>query len=126
MTLSDRLRKVYRSNCNSMEEFANRIGVSKSSVEKWIQQGAIPRLDKLKKISEEFQVDLIWLQTGISNDREREIPSKKSKSCAEKDKEILLLKARLKDKEEIIQSLRDQVQLYKEKLGEDFGLSKQA
>jgi len=126
MSLKERIRQVYRRNCNSIPEFATKIGVSKSSVDKWLSGQTEPRTDKLKKISDEFGVDLVWLQTGISETNGQEISTVKCESCTEKGKEIKQLEARLKDKEEVIQALRDQLNMYRQQLDENADKSKLA
>ena len=125
MSLSDRLRKVYRRNCNSMSEFAELIGVSKSSVEKWIHQGVYPRKDKLKRISKTFNVSMEWLEYGIESTKEKNSNSDYV-DCAEKDRIIQQLEEKIRDKEEIIASLREQIKMYKQQLDEYADKSKRA
>ena len=54
--IGDRIYSLRKKLGLSQEEFANRIGVSRQVVSKWEMNQVIPLTDKLKKISEEFNI----------------------------------------------------------------------
>ena len=54
--VGDRIYDLRKKLGLSQEEFANRIGVSRQVVSKWEGNQVIPLTDKLKKISEEFNI----------------------------------------------------------------------
>ena len=54
--VGDRIYSLRKKLGLSQEEFANRIGVSRQVVSKWEMNQVVPLTDKLKKISEEFNV----------------------------------------------------------------------
>lgn len=54
--IGDRIYSLRKKLGLSQEEFANRIGVSRQVVSKWEMNQVIPLIDKLKKISEEFNI----------------------------------------------------------------------
>ena len=55
-SIGDRIYSLRKKLGLSQEEFARRIGVSRQVVSKWEMDQVIPLTDKLKKISEEFNV----------------------------------------------------------------------
>lgn len=55
-SIGDRIYSLRKKLGLSQEEFARRIGVSRQVVSKWEMNQVIPLTDKLKKISEEFNV----------------------------------------------------------------------
>ncbi|MCK5134841.1 MAG: helix-turn-helix transcriptional regulator [Bacteroidales bacterium] len=126
MSLSDRIRKVYRSNCNSIEEFAELIDVSESSVHKWFSGEVVPRKDKLSRICQRFGVSIEWLEYGIEAVNDKETKCEHCSSCTEKDRLISHLEERLNDKDIIIDSLRDQLKMYKHQQDDYTDKSKQA
>ena len=54
--IGDRIYSLRKKLGLSQEEFANRIGVSRQVVSKWEMNQVISLTDKLKKISEEFNI----------------------------------------------------------------------
>lgn len=67
--LSDKIYALRRKNGLSQEQLAEKIGVSRQSISKWEGGLSTPELDKLKALSECFQISIDEL-TGnqISND----------------------------------------------------------
>lgn len=55
-SIGDRIYSLRKKLGLSQEEFARRIGVSRQVVSKWEMNQVIPLTDKLKKISEEFNI----------------------------------------------------------------------
>lgn len=74
--LSEKIYTLRRKNGLSQEQLAEKIGVSRQAVSKWEGGLSTPELDKLRALSECFQITIDELtenQTaGVSNDAERE------------------------------------------------------
>lgn len=75
--MKDRIKKVRKLNNLTMEQFGNRIGITKSSVSLLESGKNSPSEQTLKLICKEFNVDMEWLQTG-NGEITKEIPSKLS------------------------------------------------
>lgn len=58
MTIGEKIYKLRKDLALSQEEFAFRIGVSKQAVFNWENGFACPKLTRLEKISEEFNVNI--------------------------------------------------------------------
>lgn len=73
--VGDRIYNLRKKLGLSQEEFANRIGVTRQVVSKWESNQVIPLMDKLKRISEEFNVsyDEIFLDGFTGNSKKKEI-----------------------------------------------------
>lgn len=68
MTIGEKIYKVRKDLALSQEEFAFRIGVSKQTVFNWENGLACPKLSRLKKISEEFDVNINYFIEEDSED----------------------------------------------------------
>lgn len=73
--VGDRIYSLRKKLGLSQEEFANRIGVTRQVVSKWESNQVIPLTDKLKKISEEFNIsyDEIFSDQVINKDNNKQI-----------------------------------------------------
>ena len=73
--VGDRIYSLRKKLGLSQEEFANRIGVTRQVVSKWESNQVIPLTDKLKKISEEFNIsyDEIFSDQVVNKDNNRQI-----------------------------------------------------
>lgn len=56
-----RIKELREKNSLSMQDLADKIGVNKSRVGMWENNGSVPRMDALKKISEFFNVSIDYL-----------------------------------------------------------------
>lgn len=63
--LKDRIKKVRTQNTLTMEQFGNRIGITKSSVSLLESGKNSPSEQTIKLICREFGVSYIWLTEGI-------------------------------------------------------------
>lgn len=72
--VGDRIYDLRKKLGLSQEEFANRIGVSRQVVSKWEGNLVIPLTDKLKKISEEFNIsyDEIFSDYVVESDNNKD------------------------------------------------------
>lgn len=75
--MKDRIKKVRKLNNLTMEQFGNRIGITKSSVSLLESGKNSPSEQTLKLICKEFNIDMEWLQTGNGN-MTKEVPNKLS------------------------------------------------
>lgn len=66
--VSQKIKELREQAQMSMQEFANRIGVSKSAVSLFEKGSNNPKLDTLNRIVQEFNVSLEWLTTASSYD----------------------------------------------------------
>lgn len=62
--MKDRIKKVRKTNNLTMEQFGNRIGITKSSVSLLESGKNSPSEQTLRLICKEFNVNIDWLQTG--------------------------------------------------------------
>lgn len=62
--MKDRIKKVRKSNYLTMEQFGNRIGITKSSVSLLESGKNSPSEQTIKLICKEFNIDIEWLRTG--------------------------------------------------------------
>ena len=75
MPIGDRIKKIRGS--LSREEFALKLGIDKSTIQRYENDDNIPKGDILQQIHDEFNVNINWLLTGngdpgISNDKDIE------------------------------------------------------
>lgn len=63
--MKDRIKKVRTQNTLTMEQFGNRIGITKSSVSLLESGKNSPSEQTIKLICKEFGVSYIWLTEGI-------------------------------------------------------------
>jgi transcriptional regulator with XRE-family HTH domain len=63
MDISDRIRSIYKKKGITQSVFAEKLGVSLSSVSKWLAGQPVGR-ENLKNIADTFNVDEKWLQYG--------------------------------------------------------------
>lgn len=75
--MKERIKKVRKSHNLTMEQFGNRIGITKSSVSLLESGKNSPSERTLKLICKEFNVNMEWLQTG-NGEMTKEIPNKLS------------------------------------------------
>lgn len=73
--MKDRIKKVRKTNNLTMEQFGNRIGITKSSVSLLESGKNSPSEQTLKLICKEFNINMDWLQTG-NGDMNKEVPNK--------------------------------------------------
>ncbi len=73
--MKDRIKKVRTTNKLTMEQFGNRIGITKSSVSLLESGKNSPSEQTLKLICKEFNINMDWLQTG-KGDMNKEVPNK--------------------------------------------------
>ncbi len=73
--MKDRIKKVRKLNNLTMEQFGNRIGITKSSVSLLESGRNSPSEQTLKLICKEFNIAMEWLQTG-NGDMSNEVPNK--------------------------------------------------
>ena len=69
---SERIKELREQRDLSMQELANYLEVSKSSVNMWENAGVIPREPVLKKISQAFNVTIDYLLGNTTMEQERE------------------------------------------------------
>lgn len=62
--IGDKIYNFRKERGLSQEEFANRIGVSRQIVSKWESNQSVPLVDKLKRISEEFDISYEEIMKG--------------------------------------------------------------
>ena len=70
--LSKRIRELRETRDLSMQELANYLEVSKSSVNMWENAGVVPREPILKKISQAFDVTIDYLLGNTTREQEQE------------------------------------------------------
>jgi len=123
---------VYKHLGLTQEKFANQLGFGRHMIQKYIK-GAEPSMRFLAAMEESFpEININYIRNREDNmlvadgGQDTDAEYRLCESCKEKERIIDGLEKRISDKEEIINGLRDQVQLYKEKLGECEDLSKQA
>ncbi len=75
--MKDRIKKVRQFNKLTMEQFGNRIGITKSSVSLLESGKNSPSEQTLKLICKEFNISMEWLQYG-TGEMIKEIPNKLS------------------------------------------------
>lgn len=114
MQISDRIRKIYRENCKSIKDFADRIGVSDSSVNKWLSGDVIPKKDKIQRIAEEFNTTAEWIEYGMPSDnsiiiKDEILNSGECATCNEYRDEIIWLRKQLSEKTEYIDLLKEKI-----------------
>ena len=68
-----RIKNLREKNSLSMQDLADKIGVNKSRVGMWENNGSVPRMDALKKLSDFFDVSIDYLlghddTSALSND----------------------------------------------------------
>lgn len=68
LIFANRVKKIRTDSNLTMEEMASRIGVTKSRVNMWENNGAVPRQDALTKIATEFSVSIDYLLGNDSED----------------------------------------------------------
>lgn len=111
MAVSDRIRKVYKdSGLKSYFEFAKKIGVSKSTIDKWVGGKVIPEHKNLSVIAKVFNVNEEWLLFGVEavNDKKK-IDFVMKLREAELTNEIEFLKQQLVEKTEYIEMLKNEI-----------------
>ena len=118
MTVSDRIRKVYReSGLKNYLEFAQEIGVSKSTIDKWVGGKVLPEHKNLKVIAKVFNVNEEWLLFGVQEiSGEDKVNFVLKLKEAELQNEIEFLRLQLQEKSEYIEMLKEEIRrLKKEK-----------
>lgn len=70
-TIGKRIYKIRKERGLSQEEFANMIGVSRQIVSKWESDSSVPMSDKLKRISEELNINYDELLNGTVMDNKK-------------------------------------------------------
>ena len=89
MTIGEKIHKLRKDLALSQEEFAFRIGVSKQTVFNWENGVACPKLARLEKISEEFNVNIDYF---IKEESEQTIKEKANIESKESAKSLKLKK----------------------------------
>ena len=79
--IGDRIYSLRKKLGLSQEEFANRIGVSRQVVSKWEMNQVIPLTDKLKKISEEFNISYDEIFSDGDTKKRNNIIHTKQRKC---------------------------------------------
>ena len=74
MTLGERIRQMRLEHHLSQGDVADALDVSRQSVSKWENDGAVPDLDKLVKLSQLFGVSLDQLVMGQEEEGEKAPP----------------------------------------------------
>ncbi len=72
MNIADRIQSLRKSKGLSQEELADKIGVSRQSVSKWESEQSVPDVEKIKVMSDYFEVTTDYLLKGIENERQAE------------------------------------------------------
>lgn len=135
MTEVSRIERVYRYLGLTQKQFAEQLGFSPKMIKNY-STGTPISSKFIAAIEREFpQISIDYLRNKASEMvavesktevRESVEDYRGCSQCRHKDEMIRELHKRLQDKEDLISVLKDQVQLYKEKLGNCDGLSKQA
>lgn len=69
---SERIKELREQRHLSMQELANHLNVSKSSVNMWENAGVVPREPVLKEISKAFDVSIDYLLGNTTKEQEKE------------------------------------------------------
>ncbi|HBC3521274.1 TPA: XRE family transcriptional regulator [Vibrio parahaemolyticus] len=77
-SISERLRTL--ANRGKTREIAKKWGVSTSTLDRYINQGSMPSIDRAVAIAEAERVSLKWLATGCGENEEAESPSDDSEA----------------------------------------------
>lgn len=75
--IGDKIYKFRKSRNLSQEEFANSIGVTRQIVSKWESNQSIPGVDKLKKISDVYNISYDELLNDVNYDKDKKYNIKK-------------------------------------------------
>ena len=105
MVFGSRVKQLRRGSQLTMDEFAKKLGVTKSRVNMWENKGVVPRHDMLSKIANYFSVSIDYLlgheatDDGWAEDPKREYLQRGLKQMDSKDlaKAEILLKAMFED-----------------------------
>ena len=76
MTFEEKLLKLYKKKSHSQESLAEAIGVSRSTIQEYLEGDSKPKLNIARKLAKEFGVSLDYLFLGdeyISNDTGEDI-----------------------------------------------------
>ena len=76
MTFEEKLLKLYKKKNHSQESLAEAIGVSRSTIQEYLEGDSKPKLNIARKLAKEFGVSLDYLFLGdeyISNDTGEDI-----------------------------------------------------
>lgn len=120
MELSDRIRKIYRENCKGIKDFAKRIGVSESSVNKWLAGEVAPKKETIKRIAEVFGVSEAWIMFGdikeesnfmVVNDQVLKYGD--CENCERFRLEIQWLRQQLDEKSDYVEMLKEELERLK-------------
>lgn len=109
-TLKDRILRVYKnSGKKDYAEFAESIGVAKSTIDYWMSRGGNPSPSNLKRICTVYNVSEEWLVFGLDVAKDDGVKYNLKEVCAEYIKEIDFLKNQLAEKTEYINMLKDKL-----------------
>ncbi|MFH0757370.1 MAG: helix-turn-helix domain-containing protein [Bacteroidota bacterium] len=132
----ERILLVYKYLGLTQKQFAEQVGFSRKRIQDYVNGAEISSrfLQSVEKRFPEININYLRnradnmfneplspMVTDSENDSVYTCPN-----CKVKSERIRDLENRISDKEEIIAALREQLKLYKEKLGDCEGLSKQA
>jgi transcriptional regulator with XRE-family HTH domain len=127
MSVNQRLKIVFKDSHLTQDEFANKIGISRGMLSKYLSDENKPGIDVVQKIIEEFNIDAKWLVTGKETGNQVNTFGNENKygkisfgnmqvnegqaeyinsMLAAKDREIQALKEVIKAKDELIEALK--------------------
>ncbi|HPQ96499.1 MAG: helix-turn-helix transcriptional regulator [Thiothrix sp.] len=103
MLLGDRIRKAREKNDLTQEQLALRLGVKKSTIDKWEQETSTPRVNRLTTLAGILNVPLLWLMAG--GDRVPEPGPELLSSSELMAHKVQLIRQRVQEVETLLQEL---------------------
>ena len=105
-TLKDRIDELRRREGLRLADFAERINVSLSTVNKWRSNESKPEEKNIRTIVQEFGVSEPWLLYGINSVSDNVVSYDRNNNAEKSVEEIFFLKQQLKEKSEYIDLLK--------------------